>query len=64
MDEITRRTLPDGSVIDADLCIVGAGAAGTSLALPVVPLGRARHGFRRARARPIVSTTFRADPRP
>ena len=30
---IDARTLPDGSVIEGDLCIVGAGAAGISIAL-------------------------------
>ena len=30
---IDARTLPDGSLIEGDLCIVGAGAAGISLAL-------------------------------
>lgn len=35
------RTLPDGTVIQADFCIVGAGAAGISLAL-----GLSRSGYR------------------
>src|SRR5438046_2150917 len=30
---IDARTLPNGSVLEADLCIVGAGAAGISMAL-------------------------------
>ena len=30
---VDARTLPDGSVIEGDLCIVGAGAAGISIAL-------------------------------
>jgi choline dehydrogenase-like flavoprotein len=27
------RTLPDGTVVEADLCIIGAGAAGISMAI-------------------------------
>ena len=30
---VDARTLPDGSIIEGDLCIVGAGAAGISIAL-------------------------------
>jgi len=30
---VDARTLPDGSVIEGDLCIIGAGAAGISIAL-------------------------------
>src|SRR5437867_12139465 len=30
---IDARTLPNGSVLEADLCIVGVGAAGISMAL-------------------------------
>jgi len=35
------RNLPDGAVVEADICIVGAGAAGITLAMEL--LG---HGFR------------------
>jgi choline dehydrogenase-like flavoprotein len=34
------RTLPDGTVVDADLCIVGAGAAGITIALAFIGAGK------------------------
>ena len=37
---IDARTLPNGSVLEADLCIVGAGAAGISMALEWVGSAR------------------------
>jgi choline dehydrogenase-like flavoprotein len=37
---IDARTLEDGSLIEGDLCIVGAGAAGISMALEWINAGR------------------------
>src|SRR5579871_6902486 len=36
---VDARSLPDGTIIDADLCIVGAGAAGITIARQFVSSG-------------------------
>ncbi|MDW8369836.1 MAG: GMC family oxidoreductase [Geminicoccaceae bacterium] len=40
MRPIDARTLPDGTVLDGEIVVVGAGAAGITLALELVRLGR------------------------